>query len=139
MENKMARVISWFFHPLLVPLYMLLFLLNINVYFSLILPLSFKLFLFGVILLTTLLIPLGFFFLLYRKKLFLTFFMETLEERIYPLLVTGIFYYLTYYLLKSFHISPIFSFYMLRATFLVILALVINFFWKISLPMLGVG
>ena len=139
MENKIAGVISYLFHPLLIPLYTLLFLLNMNVYFALIIPGSFKLFLIGVILLTTMLIPLGFFFLLHRRKLIISFFMETREERIYPLLVTGIFYYLTYYLLKGFHISPIFSFYMLGATFLVVLALVINFYRKISLHMLGVG
>ncbi|MCX6251983.1 MAG: hypothetical protein NTX61_14685 [Bacteroidetes bacterium] len=139
MENKMARVISSVFHPLFVPLYILLFLLNINVYFALIIPFSFKLFLTGVIILTTLLIPMGFFFLLYRKKLVHTFFMETREERIYPLLITGIFYYLTYYLLKNFQISPIFSFYMLGASFLVLLALVITFYRKISLHMIGAG
>lgn len=139
METKIARVISYFFHPLMIPLYILLFLLNVNTFFSPGLDFSFKLILLGVICLTTILFPLLIIFLLYKKKLVRSLFLESREERIYPILIIAIFYYLTYYLMKGIRISPIFSYYMLGATFLAILALIITFYRKISLHMLGIG
>jgi hypothetical protein len=139
MENTVARVISYLFHPLFMPLYFLLLLLNMNVFFSLVLPFHFKLILAGLITMTTILLPMLVFFFLYRKKLVRSVFLETREERIYPILVLAIFYYLTYYLLKGVHLSAIFSYYMLGATFLAILALILTFYLKISLHMLGIG
>ena len=139
MEAKLARVISYLFHPLLMPFYIFLFLLNVNAFFSSELVFSSKLTLLGIICLTTILLPLFLVYLLYRKKLVHSLFLETREERIYPILIIAIFYYLTYYLLKGIHISPVFSFYMLGATFLSILALIITFYSKISLHMLGAG
>jgi hypothetical protein len=126
-------------HPLLVPLYILALLLYGNSFLSPGLSYSFKLTLIGLICLTTILFPHLFIYLLYRKKLVHSLFLETSEERIYPLLIIAIFYYLTYYLLKGIRISPVFSYYMLGATFLAILALIITFYSKISLHMLGAG
>jgi hypothetical protein len=139
METKLARVISFLFHPVLMPFYIFLLLLNVNAFFSAELALSFKIYLLGFICLTTILIPLLLIYLLYRKKVVHSLFLETREERIYPIIIITIFYYLTYYLMKGIGISPVFSFYMLGATFLSILALVITFYTKISLHMLGMG
>lgn len=139
METRIARFISYLMHPLLVPLYILALLLYGNSFLSPGLSYSFKLTLIGLICLTTILFPHLFIYLLYRKKLVHSLFLETSEERIYPLLIIAIFYYLTYYLLKGIRISPVFSYYMLGATFLAILALIITFYSKISLHMLGAG
>ena len=139
METKLARIISYLFHPLLISLYVFLVLLNVNTFFSPELAFSFKLTLLGVICLTTILFPLLFIFLLYKIKLVRSLFLESREERIYPLLIIAIFYYLTYYIMKGIRISPVFSYYMLGATFLAILALIITFYRKISLHMLGIG
>jgi hypothetical protein len=139
METKLARVISFLFHPVLMPFYIFLLLLNVNAFFSAELAFSFKIYLLGFICLTTILIPVLFIYLLYRKKVVRSLFLETREDRIYPIIIITIFYYLTYYLMKGIGISPVFSFYMLGATFLSILALVITFYSKISLHMLGIG
>jgi hypothetical protein len=139
MEIRLARVISYLVHPLLMPLYMFLLLLNSNSFFLPGLAGSYKLILLGIICLTTILFPLLFIFLLYKRKLIVSLFLESREERIYPLLIIAIFYYLTYYLMKGIGISPVFSYYMLGATFLAILALISTFYRKISLHMLGMG
>ncbi len=139
METRLAKTISYLFHPLLVPLYIMLFLLNLNAHFSLVLSFTSKLMLSGITCLTTILLPLLIIFLLVKKKLVQSYYLESREERIYPLLVISVFYYLTYYLFKGVHISPVFSFYMLGATFLAILSLIITFYHKISLHMVGVG
>ena len=139
MEDRIARLFTILFHPLFIPFYMLMILFNINAYFAILIPLKAKYLLTGLVFLTTILFPLLLVFLFYRLKLIRSFYLESKEERIYPLLTTAIFYYLTYYLLKSFTISFIFSYYMLGSTFLTICALIISFYRKISLHMIGVG
>jgi hypothetical protein len=139
MEERFAKILTVIFHPLLVPFYMLLILLNVNTFFSMMIPMKAKLILMGLVFLTTVIIPLLIVFLLYRLKIVKSFLLESREERIYPLLAVAVLNYLTYYMLKSFPISPIFSFYMLGSTFLSILAMIISFYRKISLHMIGIG
>ena len=139
MELRIARIISYIFHPLIIPFYTFLILLNTSSYFSIMIPLKGKLLLSGIILLTTILLPLLTSFLLLRMKIIHSFFPEIREERIYLLLNVAIFYYLSYYLLKGTQVSMVFSYFMLGSTFLVICALIITFFHRISLHMIGTG
>ena len=139
MEIKIARIISNVFHPLFIPLYMILLLMNTNSYYSLLIPFKGKLLLTAIIFLTTILLPFFTGFLLYRIKLIRSISPESGEERIFLLLNTGIFYYLSYYLLKGTHVSLVFSFFMLGATILVIFAIVISFFLRISIHMIAAG
>jgi hypothetical protein len=139
METKLARGISYIFHPLLIPTYILLALLNFNDFISHSVPFSYRLILSGVVFLTTFIFPLILTWLLYRLELVSSFFLFRKEERIYSILAISIFYYVTYSLLKGIHISTIFSFYMLGATLLAILSLVVNFYRKISLHMIAAG
>lgn len=139
METKLARGISYIFHPLLIPTYILLVLLNLNDFISHSVPFSYRLILSGVVFLTTFIFPLILNWLLYRLELVTSFFLVRKEERIYSILAISIFYYVTYSLLKGIHISTIFSFYMLGATLLAILSLVVNFYRKISLHMIAAG
>jgi len=139
MELRIAKIISYLFHPLLIPVYMILLLLNTSTYYSLIIPFKGKLLLTAIMFLTTILLPLFTSFLFYRIKLIRSFFPDSREERIYFLLNIAIFYYLSYYLLKGMHLSPVFSYYMLGSTILVIAAILISFFHRISLHMIGIG
>ncbi len=138
-ENKLSRVISYVFHPLLMPSYILLLLLNLNTLLSLSLPPAYKISLVGVVFLTTVLFPLLLTWIFYRLKIISSLFMNSKEERIYPILAISVFYYLTYFLLRGIHISTIFSYYMLGATLLAILSLVVNFYRKISLHAVAIG
>ena len=139
MEDRIARLLTILFHPLFIPFYSLMILFNLNIFFAILIPLKAKYLLTGLVFLTTILFPLLIVFLLYRLKLITSFYLQSKEERIYPLLTTAVFYYLTYYILKSFTISFIFSYYMLGCTFLTICALIISFYHKISLHMIGIG
>jgi hypothetical protein len=138
-ENKLARVISYVFHPLLMPTYILLLLLNLSSFLSLALPFSYKMSMVGVVFLTTVLFPLFLTWMLTRLRMISSVFMTSREERIYPILAISVFYYLTYYLLRGIHVSTIFSYFMLGATLLAVFALAINFFQKISLHMISIG
>ena len=137
--TKLAGVISYVFHPLLMPLYVLLLLLNLNSLLSYTLPFSYKTTLVVVVFFTTVLFPLFLTWMCYRLKIISSVFMSKKEERIYPVLAISVFYFLTWYLMNGIHVSTIFSYYMRGATLLAILSLVVNFYWKISLHMIGIG
>jgi len=78
-------------------------------------------------------------YFLFRTGFVSSYFMQKKEERLFPLIAIAVFYYLTYYFLKGISISVLFSFFMLGSTLLVILALFLNFFFKISLHMVAIG
>jgi len=139
MELRIAKVISYIFHPLFIPFYTILVLLSSDTYMLLMIPLKGKLLLFGIVLLTTVLLPLFTSFFLIRMKIIHSIFPKTRAERIYLLLNVAIFYYLTYYLLKGTHASIVFNYFMLGSTFLVICSLIITFFYRISLHMIATG
>jgi hypothetical protein len=139
MELRIAKVISYLFHPLFIPLYTILVLFNSDNYLSLLIPLKGKLLLVAIVTLTIILLPLLTSFLLIRLKIVHSFFPKIREERIYLLLNTAIYYYLTYYLLKGIHVSLFFNYFLLGSTFLVICSLVITFFYRISLHMIATG
>lgn len=139
MEEKIAKIISVVFHPMLIPSYTILILFNINNYISLLIPFSAKLLILGMVFITTFLFPILFIFIMKRKGIVKNLQMETREERIYPFAVTAIFYFLSYYMLKQLHISDIYYLFLLGATFLIIIALLITFYWKISVHMIGIG
>jgi len=137
--SSLVRIISGLFHPVLMPFFTLMLMLQSHSFFAGLLPLKGILILMGSVLLTTVFCPLLMIYFLFRVKLVSSLYMEKREERILPLLSLGSFYYLTYYLLKGISLSVLFSYFMLGATLLVLLCLFVNFFFKISLHMAGIG
>jgi len=136
---SVARIVSGLLHPVLMPFFTLILMLQSHAFFTGILPLGEILVLMASVLLTTVFCPFLTIYFLYRTKLVTSLFMEKREERILPLLATGVFYYLTYYLLKGISLSVLFSYFMLGSTLLIIICMLINFFFKISLHMAGIG
>lgn len=55
------------------------------------------------------------------------------QERVMPLMMVAAFFYLTYYLLKQSDQNTIITLFMIGATMLVLLCLIINYFTKISI------
>jgi hypothetical protein len=139
MADKTARGLSFLLHPLLMPAYVLVLLLNFNPALSALVPLATKFLLLGIVVLTTIIFPLFVMYLLNRTRIVSSYYLTGQEERIYPILAVAIFFYVTYYLLRGIHISLLFSYYMLGATLITITAFIVNFFFRISLHMLGMG
>ena len=139
MEMKLTRVITFILHPLLMPVYILALLLEMNNYSGMTIPLYYKLLLTGVVVLMTVILPLIFTWFLRRLEFIRSFHMPTKEERVYPILSVVVFYYATFYLLRDVSISGIFSYYMLGATLVTVLVLIINFYRLISLHATGIG
>ncbi len=61
------------------------------------------------------------------------------EERLLALVITAIFYLLSYYLVSRIQLSPIFSLFILGSTTLIVATLVISLFWNISAYAIGTG
>ena len=137
--NSIAKILSGLFHPVVMPFFTLVIMFQTHSFFAGMLPLKQVLFLMSSVLLTTVVCPFLMIYLLYRAKLVSSLYMDKKEERTFPLLSIGVFYYLTYYLLKGISLSALFSYFMLGATLLVLICLFVNFFFKISLHMAGIG
>ena len=65
--------------------------------------------------------------------------MENLRERRLPYMIVVIFYFLTYNMFRQMELPSMFTNYMLGATVLLIIVTVVNFWWKISTHMIGIG
>ncbi|MFH1159488.1 MAG: hypothetical protein V1733_00880 [bacterium] len=135
----MSKLVSFLLHPLLVPTYMLLFLLGIDGMYTLILNWQLKLLLVGTVVTTTLILPLFVIFLIFRIKLISSLSLPQREERIFPLITIAIFYTLTFYLLKNLFLPQFFQIFILGATVTAIISLIINLFYRISLHMIAWG
>ncbi len=61
------------------------------------------------------------------------------EERTYPFLIVALFYYLTYRLFLNYQLPNTFYTVILSSAFVVVITLLINFFWKISAHLMGIG
>ncbi|MDR0970606.1 MAG: hypothetical protein LBM67_08745 [Lentimicrobiaceae bacterium] len=144
MSSKQAQLIvsqfvSTVFHPLLLPsLAFLILILQQNV-LELGIPPSLKWYLLAVVLITSFLMPASIIFLVYKLGFIKSLQMEKRSDRVLPLLVTAVFFLLTFFLLGHFSIAPIFLFYLIGATMLTLFVLGISLFWKISLHATGFG
>ena len=56
--------------------------------------------------------------------------MELKEERVYPFIVTIVFYFLAYYTLKKVQISEVYHLFLIGSTIMVFFSLLINFITK---------
>ena len=139
MDIKLARAISVIFQPLLIPTYGFIILFSINTFFSLLINPSAKWMILGVVFLTTFLFPAVMIFFMMKLGVISSLNLRKRQERVLPFLITGIFYYLVYYMLRQLQISPIYNYFMIGTTLVVVVAMIINFFWKISIHMISLG
>ncbi|MBE9492072.1 MAG: hypothetical protein IMY70_04245, partial [Bacteroidetes bacterium] len=139
METKFAKAISFIFHPLLITTYSFIILFSLHTFFSLVIPPLAKWMILGIVFVVTFLFPALLILVLWKRGLISELNMNKREDRIIPFIMTAIFFSLAYYLLKQLHISPIYNYFMIGTTFIIIIALIINYFWKISIHMIAMG
>ena len=139
MEEKLAKVISVVFQPLLIPTFSLLMLFSLNSYISMSIPFQAKRMLAWIIFVTTFILPLLFILILYKRGFIKTLNMDEKEERIFPLVITGIFYFLAYYIVRQTQLDTIYQRMFLGSAIIIIVSLMVSFYWKISMHMIAVG
>jgi len=134
-----ARFLSVAFHPLVMPCLGLLLLFQMDTYISHAIPGPAKRFLLAVVFINTALAPALAIALLQRTGIISNVLLSERSERMFPLLMASLFYVLTYYLLRQVTLPPIIYYYIMGATLMVLLCLVITFRWKISIHMTSMG
>ncbi len=137
--NTAAKVISYVFHPLLMPIFGLLIIFNTESYINYAVPTELKQAVLILVGISTFIIPLLISMLLLNRKIIKSLEMETQRERVIPYAFTIVFYIFTLYLLKQAPIPPIIFNFIIGATLSIIVAFVVNIKWKISAHMIGVG
>jgi len=145
LERSVARLISLLFHPMLVTFYGIVLLYQLDLYnyfpheFHKWISTELEKWTYMVVAINTILIPLSLIpFYLYRK-LILSVRMEQSHERIIPLIIQSILFLITYYILHRFYAPVLITGSILVGTISVFIALLISWYWKISLHLLGIG
>lgn len=132
-----SRIISAVFHPLLIPTWAFIILGNTGFYFS-VLPWSVKKPMFLVVLLSTCLLPaLSAAILLLNPKARLREWKST--DRILPLLLCAIFYYLGYIMLEKMPLFPVYNLFLIASILVQIVLIITSLKWNVSLHTTAIG
>jgi hypothetical protein len=138
-EKQFSKTVSYLFHPLFMPTLGSILVLNIGGYISFTVPLQLKYLVYGIVFLNTFIFPTLATYYLMKKGFVRDFEMANARERRIPMLLTAVFYFFTYYILKNASLPPVLFLLILGATLSVLLTLIITLAWKISTHMVGMG
>jgi hypothetical protein len=138
MKLLIPKFISTLFHPLLMPTYGILLLLNSGTYISFIEPRA-KLAIFFVICTGTFILPISFIPAFLYRNVIVSAEMKSQNERAIPLSVTSVLYLFVLILLWNYHAPKLIVNFALAATISVILVTIITIKWKISAHLTGIG
>ena len=135
-----AHLLSYVLHPLFIPTYFFLFLMQVLPFeFVGITEWQLKMRLFSVAWLTAF-FPAFAVFLLWRLKLSDSIFLRTQKERIIPYVITMFFYWWMYYLSRNFTNQPIaLKFFYLGIFVASAIGMTVNNFMKVSLHAMGIA
>ena len=136
----LAHLLSYVFHPLFIPTYFFLYLMQVLPFeFVGITDWQLKMRLFSVAWLTAF-FPAFAVFLLWRLKLSDSIFLRTQKERIIPYVITMFFYWWMYYLSRNFTDQPVaLKFFYLGIFVASAIGMTVNNFMKVSLHAMGIG
>ena len=137
MSEKIAKIISIVFHPVLVPTIGMFLLLNSGFYFSM-LSWEAKRFILLIFLFSTGIMPMLTVAILALNPKF-DINMPGSRDRILPLLLSSAFYYLGFMLLNKMKAFPVFKVFMIASVLVIVVLLVVSFSWKISSHMAALG
>lgn len=136
---RFSKFISYALHPLLLPTYIFFILLQSDAYFNYRIPHQVQYILLGTVFVITFLFPFLSCMLMMKRGVIKTIEMETNQERLFPYMVTTIYFFASYFFMKEMHLSSVFYKVQLGAAISVLLATAINYKWKISAHLVGIG
>ena len=137
MTEKIAKIVSVFFHPVLLPTLGFLLMFTSGFYDS-ILTTEAKQFILLVIFFSTATLPMLAIAILALNSKF-NFLMPESRDRIIPLLFASVFYYIGFILLSRIHFITMFKLFMIASVLLIVALLLISFKWKISIHAAAAG
>lgn len=136
-KQVIAQILSHILNPLLMPTLGFLLLLNSGFYFSM-LNFEVKKYVLLIIFMSTCLLPLFAIGMLSLNSKFNAQ-MTKSTDRVIPLLLTAVFYYMGYFYLGKIPVFPIYRIFMLSTILIIIGLMLISMKWKISNHMAGIG
>jgi membrane-associated phospholipid phosphatase len=137
MPEKIAKIVSVLFHPVLLPTLGFILLFSSGFYNSMLTTDAIR-FILLVIFFSTATLPMLSIAILALNSKF-DFLMPNSRDRIIPLLFTSVFYYVGFMLLGRIHFLPVFKLFMIASVLLIVMLLLISFKWNISVHMAAVG
>jgi membrane-associated phospholipid phosphatase len=143
-EVYFARILTYIFHPLLIPTYGMILLYKVfsRMYFLDGDPRIFWLLL-GITLITTCLLPAMSSYILLRSGMLKSLEMNERRERILPYLTTAMYYLFAFYMLRDFPVPAgmltAMRLFTLGGAAAIVGTMVINFYWKISAHTVAIG
>lgn len=138
-ETPVARFLSVVLHPLLIPSLGLIILFQLNTYLSYSLTPNAKGMILLILFVNTVVAPVLSILLLKKTGMIRDVMLDERSERLVPLLLSAIYFFITYYLLRKIALPSLLYFYVIGATILILLTLIITYRWKISIHMVSMG
>ena len=138
MNKTLAKIFSVVLHPLLIPTFGLLIILNAGSKLEF-LPFQAKRIILLIVFVSTTILPLTFVPFYIFQKIIKNVQMDNSRERLIPFLVTFVLYTFCDYLLLRLGVPETLVNFILVGVVTVFILFVISFFWKISAHMSGIG
>ncbi len=138
MLEKLSKIISHIFHPLLIPTVGFLVLFNSGTYLSY-LPVNIKAWITSIVFVCTFFIPLMFILFLRYQEIINNIRMQDRQERYLPIIITFFLFVFCFYLIRRIDIPSMFYSFMLGGLFTLLITFFITVWFKISIHMVGLG
>jgi membrane-associated phospholipid phosphatase len=137
--KRLAQVLSVVFQPIFIPFYTMLLLFNAETFITYAVTPEVRQYIYGIVLINAVIMPSVVFMFLLRKGIIQSLHMTTASERTIPFLTVIICQLSTYFLFLKLPLPSLLPQLVLAGVLSVVLALLINLLWKVSIHMLGMG
>lgn len=134
--NKLANFFSIITHPILLPTWLLLIIIEIGLFKTSSINASMCIIIVSAI---TFVIPTIIILFLKKFKVIKTLSMERRDDRVIPILIMATSLYITSRFFNGIYVLGIYNFYLICSTLLCMIVFWVNLFWKISLHSIGWG
>ncbi len=136
---RLAQVISILGHPIFMPLYAFGLLIYTNPYINMMVSTGSRYFIITILVVFTITLPAITALLFKFFGLIDSVFMKTTKERMWPFIITLIWYYMGYQLFNKIQVPQSLNLLMIGTISVISVAIIITIRWKISIHMLGIG
>lgn len=137
--HRAAKLFSWVFQPLFMPLIGTLVFLSLPFYSFRLLPEAVYWYVIICNLFFTLLLPVLMIFMLLRYDMISSIYLDKREDRIYPIIFALIFQVANYYFITRAELPGPYLYFLIGGIFSLLVILILTYYWKVSLHMAGVG
>jgi membrane-associated phospholipid phosphatase len=138
MEKRIANILSFITHPLLMPMLGLIVIVNSGTYAADLDKQMIQILFISVFILT-LLLPSGLIPLFYFAGIARNIQFTERRERLIPLYITFILYAISFFVLRKLPVSQVYLQFVFAAVLVVLVVLIISHFWKVSTHLAGCG